>query len=104
MTTVNSASGRLCRNHAFDSFRSNLSTCHTHGIINIQTADQAATALQPIVSTFPYAGVMAKTIFALGLIGTGLLAIPVMAGASAYALSDALGWKEGLSKKSKTTS
>jgi NRAMP (natural resistance-associated macrophage protein)-like metal ion transporter len=72
---------------------------HTHGITNIQTADQAARALQPLVGTFPYAGVMAKTIFALGLIGTGLLAIPVMAGASAYALSDALGWKEGLSKK-----
>jgi NRAMP (natural resistance-associated macrophage protein)-like metal ion transporter len=72
---------------------------HTHGISNIQTAAQAATALQPLVSTFPYAGVMAKTIFALGLIGTGLLAVPVMAGASGYALSDALGWKEGLSKK-----
>jgi Mn2+/Fe2+ NRAMP family transporter len=42
---------------------------------------------------------MAKTIFALGLIGTGLLAVPVMAGASGYALSGALGWKQGLSKK-----
>jgi NRAMP (natural resistance-associated macrophage protein)-like metal ion transporter len=72
---------------------------HNHGIIDIQTADQAARALQPLVSTFPYAGVMAKTIFALGLIGTGLLAIPVMAAASAYALSDALGWRQGLSKK-----
>ena len=72
---------------------------HTRGIIDIQTADQAARALQPLVGTFPYAGVMAKTIFALGLIGTTLLAIPVMAGASAYALSDALGWREGLSKK-----
>jgi NRAMP (natural resistance-associated macrophage protein)-like metal ion transporter len=72
---------------------------HNHGIIDIQTADQAASALQPLVSTFPYAGVMSKTVFALGLIGTGLLAIPVMAAASAYALSDALGWKQGLSKK-----
>jgi NRAMP (natural resistance-associated macrophage protein)-like metal ion transporter len=72
---------------------------HTHGITDIHTAAQAATALQPLVSTFPYAGVMAKTIFALGIIGTGLLAIPVMAGASGYALSDALGWKQGLSKK-----
>jgi hypothetical protein len=44
---------------------------HTHGITDIQTAAQAARALQPLVSTFPYAGVMAKTIFALGLIGTG---------------------------------
>jgi Mn2+/Fe2+ NRAMP family transporter len=72
---------------------------HTHGIIDMQTADQVARVLQPLVSTFPYAGVMAKTIFALGLIGTGLLAIPVMAAASAYALSDALDWRQGLSKK-----
>jgi len=67
---------------------------HNQTVIDIQTADQAARAFQPLVSTFPYAGVMAKTIFALGLIGTGLLAIPVMAAASAYALSDALGWKQ----------
>ena len=44
---------------------------------------------------------MAKTIFALGIIGTGLLAIPVLAGSSAYALSEQFGWKEGLSKKFK---
>ena len=72
---------------------------HTHGITDIQTADQAAKALQPLVKTFPNAGEIAKTIFALGIIGTGMLAVPVMAGASGYALSDALGWKEGLSKK-----
>jgi Mn2+/Fe2+ NRAMP family transporter len=72
---------------------------HTHGITDIQTADQAAKALQPLVKTFPNAGEIAKTIFALGIIGTGMLAVSVMAGASGYALSDALGWKEGLSKK-----
>ena len=72
---------------------------HTHSITDIQTADQAAKALQPLVKTFPNAGEIAKTIFALGIIGTGMLAVPVMAGASGYALSDALGWKEGLSKK-----
>lgn len=72
---------------------------HTHGITDIQTADQAAKALQPLVKTFPNAGEIAKTIFALGIIGTGMLAVPVMAGASGYALSDVLGWKEGLSKK-----
>ena len=43
-------------------------------------------------------GEIAKTIFALGIIGTGLLAIPVMAGSSAYALSDTFGWKQGLNK------
>jgi len=50
------------------------------------------------VKSFPDAGQISKTIFALGVIGTGLVAIPVLAGASAYALSDAFGWKQGLSK------
>src|SRR5215469_4448926 len=49
----------------------------------------------------PNSGEIAKTIFALGIIGTGLLAIPVMAVSSAYALSDTLGWKQGLNKKFK---
>ena len=74
---------------------------HTHNITDIQSADQAAKALQPLVKTFPNAGEIAKTIFALGIIGTGLLAIPVMAGSSAYALSDTFGWKQGLNKKFK---
>ena len=42
---------------------------------------------------------MAKTIFALGIIGSGLITVPVLAGSSGYALSDVFGWKEGLSKK-----
>ncbi len=71
---------------------------HSHGITNIQTSYQAAKSLEPLVKSFPDAGEISKTIFALGVIGTGLLAIPVMAGASAYALSDAFGWKQGLSK------
>ena len=50
------------------------------------------------MKSFPDAGQISKTIFALGVIGTGLVAIPVLAGASAYALSDAFGWKQGLSK------
>jgi Mn2+/Fe2+ NRAMP family transporter len=74
---------------------------HAHNITNIQSADQAAKALQPLVKTFPNAGEIAKTIFALGIIGTGPLAIPVMAGSSAYALSDTFGWKQGLNKKFK---
>ena len=74
---------------------------HAHNITDIQSADQAAKALQPLVKTFPNAGEIAKTIFALGIIGTGLLAIPVMAGSSAYALSDTFGWKQGLTKKFK---
>ncbi len=74
---------------------------HAHNVTNIQTADQAAKALEPLVKSFPYAGQIAKIIFSLGIIGTGLLAIPVMAGSSAYALSDIFGWKQGLYKKFK---
>jgi len=74
---------------------------HAHNITDIQTADQAAKALEPLVKSFPNAGEIAKTIFALGIIGTGLLTIPVMAGSSAYALSDTFGWKQGLDKRFK---
>ena len=74
-------------------------TLHLNGIDNIATADDAAKALEPLVQTFPHSGQISKIIFALGIIGTGLLAIPVLAGSSAYALSDGLGWKQGLSKK-----
>ena len=74
---------------------------HAHGVTDIQTADQAAKSLEPLVKTFPQAGEISKTIFALGIIGTGLLAVPVLAGSSGYALSDTFGWREGLSKKFK---
>jgi len=76
-------------------------TLHTNGIIDIITADQAAKALEPLVQTFPNSGQIAKTIFALGVIGTGMLAIPILSGSSAYALSEGFGWKQGLSKKFK---
>jgi NRAMP (natural resistance-associated macrophage protein)-like metal ion transporter len=72
---------------------------HVNGNTDIQTADQAAKALQPLAKSFPYAGEIAKTIFALGIIGSGLITVPVLAGSSGYALSDVFGWKEGLSKK-----
>jgi Mn2+/Fe2+ NRAMP family transporter len=72
---------------------------YTHGVTDIQSADQAAKALEPLLKTFPQAGEISKTIFALGIIGTGLLAIPVLAGSSGYALSDAFGWSEGLSRR-----
>lgn len=76
-------------------------TLHTNGITDIITADQAAKALEPLVQTFPNSGQIAKTIFALGVIGTGMLAIPILSGSSAYALSEGFGWKQGLSKKFK---
>jgi NRAMP (natural resistance-associated macrophage protein)-like metal ion transporter len=71
------------------------STLFTHGITTIQTAAQAAAALRPL------AGQGAYLLFALGIIGTGMLSIPVLAGASAYALAETFHWHEGLSKKMK---
>ena len=68
----------------------------SHGIRNISTAAQAASALQPLVRSFPNSGQLAKDIFAAGIIGLGLLAIPVLAGSASYAMSEAFGWKEGL--------
>jgi len=72
---------------------------HVNGIVDIQTAEQAAQALEPLVKTFPYSGEISKIVFTLGIVGTGLLAVPVLAGSSAYALSDTFGWREGLGKK-----
>lgn len=71
----------------------------SHGITTINTAADAAKALQPLVSSFPNSGQIAKDIFAIGVVGLGLLGIPVLAGSAAYAMSEAFGWKEGLSKK-----
>lgn len=70
-----------------------------HGIHNINSAAQAAQALQPLVHTFKNSGQLAKDIFAIGVVGLGLLGIPVLAGSAAYAISEAFGWKEGLYRK-----
>ena len=67
---------------------------HFNEIYEIQTADQAAQALEPLVKTFPHSGEISKIIFVIGIIGTGLLAIPVFAGTCGYALSELFGWKE----------
>ncbi|TSC57996.1 MAG: Mn2+ and Fe2+ transporters of the NRAMP family [Candidatus Peregrinibacteria bacterium Greene0416_19] len=69
------------------------STLHRHGITQINTAVDAARALEPV------AGSYAALLFALGIIGTGLLAVPVLAGSASYALAEALDWKEGLYRK-----
>jgi len=68
-------------------------TLHVHGITDIQTSAQAAEALRPIAGVFTFA------IFAAGIIGIGLLAVPVLAGSAAYALGEALGWTTGLSRQ-----
>lgn len=70
-----------------------------HGTTTINTAADAAKALEPLVRSFPNSGQIAKDLFAVGVIGLGLLGIPVLAGSAAYALAEAFGWKEGLSRK-----
>lgn len=74
---------------------------NSNGITEINSAADAARALEPLVSTFPNAGLIAKLIFSIGIIGIGLLAVPVLAGSSAYAISEMFGWKEGLFRKFK---
>lgn len=74
---------------------------HAHGITNIRTAADAARALEPLVASFPNAGFLSKVIFSSGIIGLGLLSIPVLAGSASYAFCEALNWKEGLSLKLK---
>jgi NRAMP (natural resistance-associated macrophage protein)-like metal ion transporter len=71
---------------------------HTNGITTITTADQAAAALEPLVHSFPSAGLLAKVIFATGILGVGLLGVPVLAGSAAYAVAEAFHWREGLAK------
>lgn len=70
-------------------------TLYTHGITNITTAADAALALRP------FAGEWAYALFGIGIIGTGMLAIPVLAGSTSYALSESFGWKHGLYRKLK---
>jgi NRAMP (natural resistance-associated macrophage protein)-like metal ion transporter len=65
-------------------------TLHAHGDTDIQTSAQAATALRPIAGDFAF------MLFSMGIVGTGLLAIPVLAGSAAYAMSGAFKWKSSL--------
>ncbi len=68
-------------------------TLHAHGITHIETSKDAAAALGPL------AGKFAETLFAIGLIGVGLLAIPTLTGSSAYALAEAMRWRQGLNRE-----
>jgi NRAMP (natural resistance-associated macrophage protein)-like metal ion transporter len=70
-------------------------TLHVNGVTDVQTSEQAAAALRPI------AGDLAFAVFALGIVGTGMLAVPVLAGSAAYAVGEALGWKIGLARRPK---
>ena len=68
-------------------------TLHRQGVTQIDTAAQAAEALRPVAGEFAFA------LFAVGIIGTGLLAVPVLAGSAAFAVAEIFGWKEGLEYK-----
>jgi Mn2+/Fe2+ NRAMP family transporter len=68
-------------------------TLHAHGITDIQTADQAASALRPLAGRFAF------LLFAAGIVGTGLLAVPVLAGSAAYGIAGALQWEGSLERK-----
>ncbi|HUC09952.1 MAG TPA: divalent metal cation transporter [Stellaceae bacterium] len=70
-------------------------TLNAHGVTDIQTSSQAAEALRPIAGEFTF------VVFAAGIIGVGLLAVPVLAGSAAYALGEALGWPTGLRRRPK---
>jgi NRAMP (natural resistance-associated macrophage protein)-like metal ion transporter len=68
-------------------------TLHAHGVTDIQTAQQAAEALRPVAGDFAYA------LFSLGIVGTGLLAVPILAGSAAYAVAESFKWPIGLGLK-----
>ncbi len=74
---------------------------NAHGLTDIRTSADAAQALEPLVRTFPYAGFFAKILFSIGIIGLGLLAVPVLSASASYAIAEAMDWREGLNLKFK---
>jgi len=70
-------------------------TLNAHGVTNIETSADAAKALKPLAGDFAF------VVFALGIVGTGLLAVPVLAGSAAYALGETLGWRIGLAERAR---
>jgi Mn2+/Fe2+ NRAMP family transporter len=71
-------------------------TLHASGVTNVDTAAKAADALKPLAGNFAY------VLFTLGILGVGLIGVPVLAGSAAYAFSETMGWKEGLERKPRT--
>ncbi|HEX3951776.1 MAG TPA: Nramp family divalent metal transporter [Steroidobacteraceae bacterium] len=78
---------------AFFIILSTAATLHAAGITDIQTSAQAAEALRPL------GGAMAFLLFSLGIIGTGMLAVPVLAGSAAYAVAESFDWQSGMDRK-----
>ncbi|MDE2038004.1 MAG: divalent metal cation transporter [Patescibacteria group bacterium] len=73
----------------------------SHGVTDVATAADAAKALEPLVDTFPNAGFLAKALFASGIIGLGLLAVPVLSSSASYAVAEAFDWRASLNFKLK---
>ena len=78
---------------AFFIILSTAATLHAAGVTDIQTSAQAAEALRPVAGEFTF------VLFSMGIIGTGMLAVPVLAGSAGYAVAEAVGWQEGLNSK-----
>jgi NRAMP (natural resistance-associated macrophage protein)-like metal ion transporter len=78
---------------AFFIILSTAATLHAAGITDIQTSAEAAQALRPLAGDFTY------LVFSLGIIGTGMLAVPVLAGSAGYAVAEAMGWRGSLSAR-----
>ncbi|WP_240315145.1 NRAMP family divalent metal transporter [Mucilaginibacter pineti] len=74
---------------------------HNSGVKDVKNAADAAKALEPLVHSFPNSGFLAKLIFSIGIIGLGLLAVPVLSGSAAYAVSEAFSWNASLNLKLK---
>jgi len=72
---------------------------HNSGVKDVKTAADAAKALEPLVHSFPHAGFFSKLIFSVGIVGLGLLAVPVLSGSAAYSVSEAFKWKASLNFK-----
>jgi NRAMP (natural resistance-associated macrophage protein)-like metal ion transporter len=72
---------------------------HNSGVTDVKTAADAAKALEPLVHSFPHAGFLSKLIFSVGIIGLGMLAVPVLSGSAAYSVANAFNWKASLNLK-----
>jgi len=76
------------------------SVLFARGVKTINTADDAAKAIEPLVKSFPNSGQISRDIFAVGIVGPGMLGIPVLAGLAAYAMAEAMSWNEGCPRPS----
>lgn len=74
---------------------------HNSGVHEVKTAADAAKAIEPLVHSFPNAGFLSKLIFSLGIIGLGMLAVPVLSGSAAYSVAEAFNWAASLNLKFK---